>query len=114
MEYDQIAKRLDWMDDQLRKDKDSISSLENRIIILEGEKTGLVKRVKEFTKYSLAVSGRPDSLKAPVVAAAHQEPLSVGPPPAIFCCILCLLSSILRPVQIRLLSQRELHSREQG
>ncbi|MCE5209686.1 MAG: hypothetical protein LLG42_15440 [Chloroflexi bacterium] len=48
MEFDQIVKRLDWMDDQFRKDKDTIASLENRVIVLEGDKAALLKRTKDL------------------------------------------------------------------
>lgn len=48
MELNQIVKRLDWMDDQLRKDKDTIASLENRVITLEGDKAALLKRAKDL------------------------------------------------------------------
>ncbi len=48
MELDQIVKRLEWMDDQLRKDKDVIASLENRVITLEGDKAALLKRAKDL------------------------------------------------------------------
>lgn len=48
MEMDQIIKRLDWMDDQFRKDKDVIASLENRVIVLEGDKAALLKRTKDL------------------------------------------------------------------
>jgi hypothetical protein len=36
MELDQILKRVQWMDDERRKDKDTITKLENRILALEG------------------------------------------------------------------------------
>ena len=36
------------MDDQLRKDKDTIASLENRVIVLEGDKAALLKRAKDL------------------------------------------------------------------
>lgn len=48
MELDQIMKRLDWMDDQIRRDKDIIASLENRVITLEGDKAALLKRAKDL------------------------------------------------------------------
>ncbi len=45
MEIEQITKRLEWLDDERRKDKAVISTLENRISELE-EKNSISK--KEF------------------------------------------------------------------
>ena len=47
MEFEQIIKRLDWLDEQQRKDKHTIASLQERITRLEGELKVANKKVKE-------------------------------------------------------------------
>ena len=39
MEIEQLAKRVQWLDDERRKDKNTISQLEERILSLEGKLT---------------------------------------------------------------------------
>jgi len=48
MELDQILKRVQWMDDERRKDKEIITKLENRILALEGNISGANQQVKEL------------------------------------------------------------------
>ena len=48
MELDQILKRVQWMDDERRKDKETITKLENRILALEGTMNGASQQVKEL------------------------------------------------------------------
>ncbi len=48
MEMDQILKRVQWMDDERRKDKDTIAMLENRILALEGSLSAANLQVKEL------------------------------------------------------------------
>jgi hypothetical protein len=40
MELEQAVKRLQWMEEERRKDKDAIALLENRINSLEGNNSG--------------------------------------------------------------------------
>ena len=49
MEVDQILKRVQWMDDERRKDKETITKLENRILALEGTISGANQQMKEFS-----------------------------------------------------------------
>jgi chromosome segregation ATPase len=60
MEYDQLIKKIEWMDDERRKDKTTIATLEDRIITLEGDKSGILKRVKdlegEISRFSVMLS----------------------------------------------------------
>jgi archaellum component FlaC len=49
MDFEQIIKRLDWLDDQHRKDKDSIAEIKDQVIGLENENKALKKKVKELT-----------------------------------------------------------------
>jgi chromosome segregation ATPase len=47
MDVDQILKRVQWMDDERRRDKDTIQKLENRIQSLEGNLSSALHQVKE-------------------------------------------------------------------
>jgi chromosome segregation ATPase len=49
MEFEQIIKRLDWLDEQHRKDKDSIAEIKDQVTGLENENKALKKKVKELT-----------------------------------------------------------------
>jgi hypothetical protein len=46
MEFEQIIKRLDWLDEQHRKDKDSIAEIKDQVTGLENENKALKKRSK--------------------------------------------------------------------
>ncbi len=48
MEHDQLIKRIEWLDDERRKEKTLLASLEDRMITLEGDKAALMKRVKDL------------------------------------------------------------------
>ena len=47
MELDQIVQRLDWLDEEHRKDKHALSALEERLASLDGNLKSLVQQVKE-------------------------------------------------------------------
>jgi chromosome segregation ATPase len=47
MESDQLLKRMTWLEEERRKDKDVYSLLENRIISLEGTINALTEQLKE-------------------------------------------------------------------
>ena len=47
MDLDQIDKRVQWMEDEHRKDKDAIALLENRILAYEGGIKGVNDQIKE-------------------------------------------------------------------
>jgi DNA repair exonuclease SbcCD ATPase subunit len=49
MDLDQILKRVQWIDEERRKDKDAIAMLENRILILEGSLTAANQQMKDQT-----------------------------------------------------------------
>jgi chromosome segregation ATPase len=49
MEMDQILKRVQWMDDERRKDKDTIALMENRILKLEGGIDSAHQLIKEMS-----------------------------------------------------------------
>lgn len=47
MDLEQVLKRVQWIDDERRKDKDAIALLENRILALEGSLSAADKLIKE-------------------------------------------------------------------
>lgn len=47
MDLEQLAKRLDWLDEERRKDRIIIQTLEERLAVLEGNVPGLLQQVKE-------------------------------------------------------------------
>jgi hypothetical protein len=49
MDLDQIIKRVQWIDDERRKEKDKISKLENRIIALEGQLVAAHQQNKDLS-----------------------------------------------------------------
>ena len=49
MDLEQIAKRLEWLDDEHRRDKTAIATLEKRISEYEGGIPALAQQVKELT-----------------------------------------------------------------
>ena len=50
MEFEQIVKRLEWLDDEHRKDKASLAALEERIASLVGENKALKQQIKDVEK----------------------------------------------------------------
>lgn len=48
MDNDQLEKRLQWLDDERRKDKTLLSSLEDRLLAVEGKLDSLQKKDKEL------------------------------------------------------------------
>ena len=50
MEFEQIAKRLEWLDNQQRKHETAVSGLDGRIASLETSVNALTKQLKELTK----------------------------------------------------------------
>lgn len=56
MEQEQIIKRLEWLDDERRKDKLLIASLEDRFNTMEESVTGLMQQVKELGSEATRIS----------------------------------------------------------
>lgn len=50
MEFEQIVKRLEWLDEEQRKNKLTLASLDERLISLDSVTSSLVKQVKEINK----------------------------------------------------------------
>ncbi|MDI6769190.1 MAG: hypothetical protein QMD04_05890 [Anaerolineales bacterium] len=49
MELEQIIKRLDWLDEEHRKDKNAISTLEERLASFDGNLKSLSQQIKELS-----------------------------------------------------------------
>jgi chromosome segregation ATPase len=49
MELEQIVKRLEWLDQERRKDKTTIATLEKRLALVEGNKTKLEQEVNHLS-----------------------------------------------------------------
>ncbi len=49
MEIEQIVKRLDWLDEERRKDKLTIASLENQLSSMQGSLPGMMQRINELS-----------------------------------------------------------------
>ncbi len=50
MEFEQITKRLEWLDDQERKSKANVSEIDKRLTALETTVTAISKQIKTLTK----------------------------------------------------------------
>ncbi|MFN2151799.1 MAG: hypothetical protein ACK2T5_09405 [Anaerolineales bacterium] len=50
MEFEQIVKRLEWLDEEHRKDKAALSSLEERIASFNNDSSTLSKQIKDLNK----------------------------------------------------------------
>ena len=50
MEFEQITKRLEWLDDQERKSKASVSDLGKSLAALETTVNAISKQIKTITK----------------------------------------------------------------
>lgn len=64
MEFDQILKQLDWLNDERRKDKDIIAKQEEKLTVLEGNFSSVHQQIKdlssEITRLSAIVSRMDD------------------------------------------------------
>jgi septal ring factor EnvC (AmiA/AmiB activator) len=49
MDFDQIQKRLQWVEDDRRKEKDAIAMLENRLLEFEGGLAAVTEQIKEMS-----------------------------------------------------------------
>ena len=60
MDTDQLVKRLQWVEDERRKEKDTVALLENRLMSLEGNIIGLSQQIKglssELTRLATVVN----------------------------------------------------------
>jgi chromosome segregation ATPase len=75
MDFEQIVKRLQWLDEEHRKDKAAIIELEERIATFEGDVSAVAKQVKPLEKQIAALepnSGRIDQFEV-IVAKQREE-----------------------------------------
>jgi chromosome segregation ATPase len=69
MDLEQLHKRLEWLDEERRKDKTTIAALEERLIVLEGGLPGQKSELRELTSDLSRVStalGRFDQVEASI------------------------------------------------
>ena len=62
MDFEQLIKRLDWLDEERRKDKATIAVLEERLNGLEGDLKAAAKKVKDVNTSLTKVSGTSSAL----------------------------------------------------
>jgi chromosome segregation ATPase len=55
MEFEQIVKRLEWLDEEHRKDKEALKTLEERLTSLDGDINTLSKQIKDLNKKVSAI-----------------------------------------------------------
>ncbi|MEJ2598491.1 MAG: hypothetical protein P8Z00_09175 [Anaerolineales bacterium] len=76
MEMEQILKQVDWLDDERRKDKTKIGSLEERLSALEGNIPPLSNQIKELgsdiTRLT-ALMGRMDNFEESLLQARTES-----------------------------------------
>lgn len=75
MDFEQIVKRLQWLDEEHRKEKDAIAALEGRIAAYEGNLDTVAKQVKPLEKQIAGLmpnSTRIDQFEA-LVARLREE-----------------------------------------
>jgi len=46
--FEQLEKRVEWLDNERRSDKTNLASLQNRLTVVEGENITLRKQIKEM------------------------------------------------------------------
>ena len=73
MEFEQLIKRLDWLDDEHRKDKAAIEALTERLAKTEGELKTANKKLRELTVQSTAFATTSARLEQYDAALAQQR-----------------------------------------
>ena len=73
MEFEQIIKRLDWLDDEHRKDKSTIDVLVQRASNLEGDLKAANKKIKELTAQISQFSTTPARIEQFDAALTQQR-----------------------------------------
>jgi len=73
MEFEQIIKRLDWLDEEHRKDKSTIENLIQRAGNLEGDLKTANKKIKELTTQISHLSTAPARIELFDTALAQQR-----------------------------------------
>ena len=73
MDFDQLIKRLDWLDEERRKDKTSLVSMEERIRELETELKTARKKFKEQSSSQQKKTITPDLFNQSETALANHR-----------------------------------------
>ncbi len=73
MDFEQIIKRLDWLDEEYRKDKDTVEVLVQRASNLEGELKVANKKIKELTNQISKLSTTPARIEQFDTALTQQR-----------------------------------------
>ena len=73
MEFEQIIKRLDWLDEEHRKDKETIDVLTQHISNLEGELKAANKKIKELNNQFSKLSSAPARIDQYDTALTNQR-----------------------------------------
>ena len=73
MEFEQIIKRLDWLDEEHRKDKETIDVLTQQISNLEGELKAANKKIKELNNQFSKLSSAPARIDQYDTALTNQR-----------------------------------------
>ena len=77
MEFDQVLKQLEWLDDERRKDKDIISKQEDQIVAVEGNLSAAHQQIKELSGEIIrlsAIVGRMDDFDAELLQ--HRQEIN--------------------------------------
>jgi chromosome segregation ATPase len=77
MEFDQVLKQLEWLNDERRKDKDIISKQEEQIIAVEGNLSAANQQIKELSGEIIrlsAIVGRMDDFDAELLQ--HRQEIN--------------------------------------
>ncbi len=56
MEFEQIVKQMEWLDNEHRKDKEALSALQAKIASLDSIAKALTKQIKDLNKVSIAAA----------------------------------------------------------
>ncbi|MEW6093225.1 MAG: hypothetical protein AB1531_04580, partial [Chloroflexota bacterium] len=73
MEFEQLIKRLDWLEEERRKDKTTIATLEERVNGLEGDLKTANKKIKDLHITMNKVGASPARLDQMETALAQQQ-----------------------------------------
>ncbi len=62
MDFEQLIKRLDWVDEERRKDKMKLAALEEQIKGLEGDLKAANKKIKDLSPQIVKANWLPEDL----------------------------------------------------
>jgi chromosome segregation ATPase len=73
MEFEQLIKRIDWLEEERRKDKTTIATMEERLNGLEGDLKTANKKIKDLNTTMNKVGASPARLDQMETALAQQQ-----------------------------------------